>query len=152
MVTHVTATLGGNISGDGGRPAGSPTRADAVTDAQDVIAGAHDVIAEAPGYGRVGPHRRRARGVLMAQRKVVVASSVGLHARPAAIFTKAAAGSGIKVTIRKGDGDPVPASSILSVLTLNVAHGDEVTLEADGDGADAVLDGLVELLATDHDA
>jgi phosphocarrier protein len=88
----------------------------------------------------------------MPQRKVVVASSVGLHARPAALFTKAAAGTGMSVTIRKGDGDPVPAASILSVLTLNVAHGDTVVIEADGDGADAVLDDLAALLATDHDA
>jgi phosphocarrier protein HPr len=88
----------------------------------------------------------------MAQRTVVIASSVGLHARPAALFTKAAAGCGIPVTIRKGDGAPVPASSILSVLTLNVRNGDEVTLEADGADADTVLQGLVDLLAKDHDA
>jgi phosphocarrier protein HPr len=88
----------------------------------------------------------------MPQRRVVIASSVGLHARPAALFTKAAAGSGLTVTIRKADGDPVPAASILSVLTLNVAHGDLVVLEADGEGADAVLDDLVTLLETDHDA
>ena len=88
----------------------------------------------------------------MPQRSVVIASSVGLHARPAALFTKAAAAAGIPVTIRKGEGAPVPASSILSVLTLNVGHGDEVVLEADGADADAVLDGLVELLQKDHDA
>jgi phosphocarrier protein len=88
----------------------------------------------------------------MAQRSVVVASSVGLHARPAALFTKAAKGSGLPVTIRKGDGAPVPAASILAVLTLNVAHGDEVTIDVDGDGADDVLDRLVALLEHDHDA
>ena len=82
----------------------------------------------------------------MAERKVVVQSPVGLHARPAALFTKAAAGSGLQVTISKGDGPAVPASSILSVLQLNVAHGDEVTLRADGDSADAVLDELVAVL------
>lgn len=83
----------------------------------------------------------------MPHRTVVVASPVGLHARPAAAFTKAAAGSGLTVSIRKGDGAPVPASSILSVLTLNVGQGDEVTIEAEGEGADGVLDGLVTLLA-----
>jgi phosphocarrier protein len=82
----------------------------------------------------------------MAERRVVVQSPVGLHARPAALFTKAAAGSGLQVTISKGDGPAVPASSILSVLQLNVAHGDEVTLRADGDSADAVLDDLVAVL------
>ena len=82
----------------------------------------------------------------MAERKVVVQSPVGLHARPAALFTKTAAGSGLQVTISKGDGPAVPAASILSVLQLNVAHGDEVTLRADGDSAETVLDELVTLL------
>jgi len=88
----------------------------------------------------------------MADRTVVIGSKVGLHARPAALFTKAAAQAGVPVTIRKGDGEPVPAASILSVLTLGVAHGDEVTLSADGPDADRVLDSLVELLASDLDA
>jgi phosphocarrier protein len=86
------------------------------------------------------------------QRTVVIASKVGLHARPAALFTKAATAAGLPVTIRKGDGDPVPASSILSVLTLNVGCGDAVTIEAEGHGADVVLDELAALLAQDLDA
>jgi len=88
----------------------------------------------------------------VAQRKVVVASRIGLHARPAALFCKAAAATGVPVTIRKGDGAPVPAASILSVLTLGVGGGEEVVLEADGDGADGALDDLVTLLAQDLDA
>ena len=88
----------------------------------------------------------------MAQRTVVIASKVGLHARPAALFTKAASAAGLPVTIRKGGGDPVPASSILSVLTLNAGFGDSVTIEAEGDRADGVLDELAELLARDLDA
>ena len=86
----------------------------------------------------------------MAQRSVVIASPVGLHARPAAAFAAAAAAAAVPVTIRKvAGGDPVPAASILSVLTLGAACGDEVVLEASGDGADEVLDALAELLATD---
>jgi phosphocarrier protein HPr len=86
----------------------------------------------------------------MAQRSVVIASPVGLHARPAAAFAAAASGAPLPVTIRKlAGGDPVPAGSILSVLTLNVACGDEVVLEADGEGAEDVLDALAELLASD---
>jgi phosphocarrier protein HPr len=86
------------------------------------------------------------------QRSVVIASKVGLHARPAALFTKAATAAGMPITIRKAGGEPVPATSILSVLTLNAANGDEVTLEAEGDGADLTLDQLVALLAQDLDA
>jgi phosphocarrier protein HPr len=86
----------------------------------------------------------------MAQRSVVIASPVGLHARPAAAFASAASRAPVPVTIRKlSGGDPVPAASILSVLTLGAACGDEVVLEAAGDGAEEVLDALAEMLATD---
>lgn len=85
----------------------------------------------------------------MAERRVTVASPVGLHARPAALFVRAVGASGAKVSIRKPDGEPVDAGSILAVLTLNVAHGDEVVLSTE-DGADATLDRLVELLRQAH--
>jgi phosphocarrier protein len=38
------------------------------------------------------------------------------------------------------------------VMSLGAGHGEEVTLTADGDGADEVLDQLVAMLATDLDA
>lgn len=88
----------------------------------------------------------------MPQRTVAVASSVGLHARPAMLFTQAVAAAGVPVTIARTDGDPVDASSILMVMALGVAHGEEVTLAAEGEGAEAALDELVALLATDLDA
>ena len=49
-------------------------------------------------------------------------------------------------------GSPVNAASILGVIALGVEQGDYVTLTADGDGAEATLDTLAELLTTDHDA
>ena len=88
----------------------------------------------------------------MPERTAIVASTVGLHARPAAVFVKAAGEQPAKVRIRKGDGEPVDAASILSIMTLGVEHGDEVVLSADGDGAEASLDALVTLLERDLDA
>lgn len=88
----------------------------------------------------------------MPERRVTVASSVGLHARPAALFTQAAAKSPVPVTIAKQGQDPVDAKSILMVLTLGVGHGEEVTLSADGEGAEDTLDELVTLLEKDLDA
>ncbi|HEX2808982.1 MAG TPA: HPr family phosphocarrier protein [Kineosporiaceae bacterium] len=88
----------------------------------------------------------------MPERHVVIGSSVGLHARPAALFTQAAAKAPVPVTIAKVGGDPVDARSILLVLTLGVAHADEVVLSAEGDGADAALDSLAALLEQDLDA
>jgi phosphocarrier protein HPr len=88
----------------------------------------------------------------MAQRTVLIGSTHGLHARPAKLFTKAAAAAGSPVTLQKGDGKPVNAASILGVIALGINHGDSVTLATDADNADSILDGLAELLLTDHDA
>ena len=86
------------------------------------------------------------------QRTVTIASSVGLHARPAALFVQAATATGLPVQISKAGEDPVDARSILGVMALGAKHGEEVTLTADGEGADDALDGLVELLSRDLDA
>lgn len=88
----------------------------------------------------------------MVHRSVVVASTVGLHARPAALVTQAASRQPIPVTIAKPGGDPVDARSILMVLALGVAHGDTVVIAAEGEGAAAALDELETLLATNLDA
>jgi phosphocarrier protein HPr len=88
----------------------------------------------------------------MAERRVVVGSAVGLHARPAAMFVQAATKSGVAVRIGKDGADPVDARSILAVLALDVRHGDEVVLRADGEGAEEALEGLTSLLASDLDA
>ncbi|WP_214366917.1 HPr family phosphocarrier protein [Pseudonocardia sp. H11422] len=87
----------------------------------------------------------------MPERKVAVASSVGLHARPATLFVQAAAKQPVKVTIAKVGGDAVDARSVLFVLGLDVRSGEEVVLSAEGEGADAALDDLTALLSTDLD-
>ncbi|HEX7351064.1 HPr family phosphocarrier protein [Brachybacterium sp.] len=87
----------------------------------------------------------------MPARTVKVASSSGLHARPAAIFSQAASEQEVSVTIETGAMGPVKASSILLLLTLNVGHGDEVTLRAEGDGAEESLEVLSALLETNLD-
>lgn len=88
----------------------------------------------------------------MAQRTAVVGSSVGLHARPAALFVQAAARQPVRVKIAKPGGDPVDARSILSVLGLDARNGDEVVLTAEGQGDQAALDELAALLERDLDA
>lgn len=87
----------------------------------------------------------------MSERTVAVGSRSGLHARPAALFVKAAAAQPAPVRIRVGDGPPASARSILAVLALRATHGTVVTLEADGDQAEQSLDALAALLETDLD-
>lgn len=85
-------------------------------------------------------------------RTVEIGSAHGLHARPARLFAQAAKDSGLAVTIAKGAASPVNAASILGVLALGVEQGDEVTLTADGEGAEQLLDELTEMLSTNHDS
>jgi phosphocarrier protein HPr len=87
----------------------------------------------------------------MAERTVTIASTHGLHARPASIFTQAAAKAGVPVQLSKG-AKSVNAASILGVISLGIEHNDDVVLSAEGDDAGAVLDELAALLSTDHDA
>lgn len=88
----------------------------------------------------------------MPERTVIVASKVGLHARPAAVFVKAASGISLPVTLAKNGGTPVSARSMMAVMTLDVKHGDEVMLASeDADGAEEALDQLAALLAADLD-
>ncbi|GAA5166919.1 HPr family phosphocarrier protein [Amycolatopsis dongchuanensis] len=88
----------------------------------------------------------------MLERRVIVGSSVGLHARPAALFVKAAAAQPVPVTIGVGDGAPVDARSLLSVMGLGAKGGDEVVLRAEGPEAEAALSELASVIEADHDA
>lgn len=87
----------------------------------------------------------------MIERRVVVASKVGLHARPAALVAKAAAAQPVAVTIAKDGADPVPAGSVLNLMTLAADHGDEVVIAADGDGAEDAVRAVAELVTADLD-
>lgn len=83
----------------------------------------------------------------MVERRVSIGWAEGLHARPAAIFCRAAAAAGSAVTVRKGDGDPVNAASMLGVLALGAENGDEIVLASEADGAEDALDRLAKLVA-----
>ena len=88
----------------------------------------------------------------MARRNVIVGSSVGLHARPAALVAQAAAEYDDDITIRLADMDPeeaVDAGSSLMIMSLGAEAGAEVIVESDN--AEAV-DKLAELIAVDLDA
>jgi phosphocarrier protein HPr len=87
----------------------------------------------------------------MPERTVTIASAHGLHARPASLFVQAVTASGLPVQLTKGD-KTLNAASILGVISLGIEHGDRITLAAEGDNADTVLDQLATLLTTDMDA
>ncbi|MFC4858092.1 HPr family phosphocarrier protein [Actinophytocola glycyrrhizae] len=88
----------------------------------------------------------------MPERDVVVGSRIGLHGRPAAIVVKTAQAQSVTVRIGTAEKPPVDARSIIAVLSLGAHGGDTVTIAADGDGADAALAAMAEVLEQDLDA
>jgi phosphotransferase system HPr (HPr) family protein len=88
----------------------------------------------------------------VAEIRVRVASAVGLHARPAALVARLAAEQPVTITIHKDGGEPVPAASLLNLMTLGAMHGDEVILTAEGEDAESSLARVAELIGTDLDS
>jgi phosphocarrier protein HPr len=88
----------------------------------------------------------------VSERQVTIGSKVGLHARPASLFAKAVKNAGVPVKIAKNGQPPVNAASLLSLLTLGAEFGEQVTLSAEGEGAEAALDELAAMLGRELDA
>jgi phosphocarrier protein HPr len=81
----------------------------------------------------------------MPERNVTLENEVGLHARPAAVFSKAAARFSSTVTVVKS-GAEANAKSVLSVLKLDIQKGDSVTIRAEGQDEEEALTELVKLV------
>ncbi len=84
-----------------------------------------------------------------------MASPVGLHARPASLFSRSAKDSGCVVRLAKvSEGvlsDFVDGSSILRVMTLGVKFGDEIVVQVEGVDEIEVAGALRELAeSSDH--
>ena len=80
--------------------------------------------------------------------EITMRNSSGLHARPATLFTEAAARFESKITIEnltRGKG-PVDAKSILLLLTAGVSQDHRIRLTADGQDEGAAIDALVGLV------
>lgn len=90
----------------------------------------------------------------MYTRKATVASSVGLHARPAAVFVRAVNQTGLPVTLAKDGGAAVDGRSLLEVMSADFQHGMEIEIgvqncDADERDIQVAVDHLAELLHTD---
>lgn len=81
--------------------------------------------------------------------EVEVRNPSGLHARPAAVFVKAA--SGFKADVRVANvttgSAEVSAKSILGVLGLGVSAGHWISLRVEGDDEDDAARALADLVA-----
>ena len=64
-------------------------------------------------------------------RTVLITNKRGLHARASAKFVTMASGAGARVEVEK-DGSKVVGTSIMGLMMLGAAMGDEITISANG--------------------
>ncbi|HSF15421.1 MAG TPA: HPr family phosphocarrier protein [Vicinamibacteria bacterium] len=82
----------------------------------------------------------------MVEKRVQIVNILGLHARAAARFVRAAARFRSEVTVTK-DGTTTDGKSILGVLFLAAAAGSEITISTSGEDEGDALEALVKLVA-----
>ena len=71
---------------------------------------------------------------------VTIKNASGLHARPAGMFVK-------KSTVEiKAKDKVVNAKSIMGIMSLGLAQGDEVVVVANGEDQESAVNALVELI------
>ncbi|WNO52487.1 HPr family phosphocarrier protein [Stakelama saccharophila] len=81
-----------------------------------------------------------------ASRSVTIVNRRGLHARASAKFVTMASAQPVDVTVEK-DGASVTGTSIMGLMMLGAAMGDTITIRAEGDEADTVVEKLAALVA-----
>ncbi|MCP3733591.1 HPr family phosphocarrier protein [Sphingomonas sp. RP10(2022)] len=79
------------------------------------------------------------------ERTVLITNKRGLHARASAKFVTLASTQPVEVQVRKDDGS-VTGTSIMGLMMLGAAKGDSITISAVGDGAEAAVATLCELV------
>jgi len=85
--------------------------------------------------------------VSLVEHTVTITNKRGLHARASAKFVTLASRHNATVEVAK-DGSRVAGTSIMGLMMLGAAMGDEVTISASGSDAEDALRSLVELVQT----
>ncbi len=85
---------------------------------------------------------------MRAAKTVIITSSNGLHARPAALFVKTAERFNCDVTVSAGKRQ-ANGKSIVGLMTLGVGRGTTLTIAAEGDDAEDAVETLERLLRGD---
>ncbi len=77
--------------------------------------------------------------------KVIVSNELGFHARAAARFVQESCGFKSQVWLKKGS-NRVNGKSIMGILTLAAAKGEEVEIEVDGPDEELAVETLSTLV------
>ena len=78
-------------------------------------------------------------------REVQITNQRGLHARASAKFVNLASTLDATVEVEK-DGNRVCGTSIMGLMMLGAAMGDQITIYVSGEGAQQAMDKLAELV------
>ena len=83
----------------------------------------------------------------MIERTVIIKNTLGLHARPAALFVKTAARFNCDVYVSRDD-IRVSGKSIMGIMMLAAEQGSEITIETDGEDATECMEVLTILVTS----
>ena len=97
-----------------------------------------------PSSERDYPPARSPEGTLV--RELPIVNRKGLHARASAKFVQTVERYDSDVTVTRC-GETVGGRSIMGLLTLGAAQGTTITVTAQGEDAEACLQGIADLLA-----
>ena len=86
----------------------------------------------------------------MASAEVQIVNKLGLHARASAKLTQIASSFKCEVWLSR-NGRKVNAKSIMGVMMLAAGKGASITIDAEGDDAEAALAALQKLIADKFD-
>jgi len=86
----------------------------------------------------------------MASAEVEIINKLGLHARASAKLTQVASAFKCEVWLMR-NGRRVNAKSIMGVMMLAAGKGASITVQAEGDDADAALAAVLKLIADKFD-
>ncbi len=79
------------------------------------------------------------------EKTLTITNKTGLHARPASMFVQTANKFKAKIKLT-GKGKTVDAKSILMIMSLGLQQGTDVTINAEGEDAQAAIDALAQLV------
>ena len=93
---------------------------------------------------------RMRKGKQIAQRELVVTNKLGIHARPAALFVKAANRFTSNIIVKK-DGEEINGKSIMGLMMLAAGPGSKLLITCEGDDCHQALDEIDALIKRKFD-
>lgn len=84
-------------------------------------------------------------------KKTTIQNAYGIHCRPSGIISQAVRGYQGRVIVRGPDGSEAFPGSVLSLLSLALANGDDVEIAVEGPDEEQKCDELLALFSKNYD-